>query len=532
MITQADRMFVQTKNYHQRGAINMTQGVLPFKYEEEKTGCGATALAGLPIYLDLAKVLGLSKSIKKHLKIRENSQGWTDVQAVMSLVLLNLAGGSCVDDLDILNADDGFCKILSKIESHGLKRKKRRELEQRWRKEKKRFVPSPSSIFRYLSAFHDSDQENARQSCKAFIPASNEYLKGLVKINKELCEAFNTASVCKTATLDMDATLVETTKENAFYCYKGFKSYQPFNTWWAEQDIVLHTEFRDGNVPAGYEQLRVFKEALKCLPDNVEKVNLRSDTAGYQHELLRYCEMAENKRFGRIEFAIGCKVTNSFKTAVSQVKEWTPVYKTIGSKKVKTGTEWAEVCFVPNEIGHSKNGPEYRYLAKRQILVDYQTLPGMEDTQLSLPFPTMQINNDRYKVFGIVTNIPESKTNGEQIIHWLNARCGKSEQVHSIMKKDLAGGSLPSGDFGKNAAWWWIMIIALNLNQMMKKLALKPNMANKRMKALRFSIINLPGRVIKRSREFILRLSKGHPSLQLLVDARKQIAMLHTIPSG
>jgi hypothetical protein len=72
----------------------MTQDILPFKYEEEKTESGATALAGLPVYLDLAKVLGLSESIQKHLKIRENSQGWTDVQAVMSLILLNLAGGS------------------------------------------------------------------------------------------------------------------------------------------------------------------------------------------------------------------------------------------------------------------------------------------------------------------------------------------------------------------------------------------------------------------------------------------------------
>ena len=26
--------------------------------------------------------------------------------------------------------------------------------------------------------------------------------------------------------------------------------------------MVLHSEFRDGNVPAGFEQLRVFKEAL------------------------------------------------------------------------------------------------------------------------------------------------------------------------------------------------------------------------------------------------------------------------------
>ncbi|ACN15699.1 hypothetical protein HRM2_26050 [Desulforapulum autotrophicum HRM2] len=88
----------------------MTQGVLLFKYEEEKTQTGMTALAGLPVYLDLAKVIGLSKSIQKHLKVRKNSQGWTDSQIVLSLVLLNLAGGYCVDDLKILEADEGFWK--------------------------------------------------------------------------------------------------------------------------------------------------------------------------------------------------------------------------------------------------------------------------------------------------------------------------------------------------------------------------------------------------------------------------------------
>lgn len=514
----------------------MTQGVLPFKYEEEKTQSGTTALAGLPTYLDLAEVLGLSKSIQKHLKMRENSQGWTDVQAVVSLVLLNLAGGSCVDDLDILNADHGFCELLSKVQLHGLKRKERRKLERRWRKEKKRFVPSPSAMFRYLAGFHDPDQEKARQcsTAKAFIPTPNEHLKGLVKTNKDLCMALNTASVSKTATLDMDATLVESGKKDAFFCYKGFKSYQPLNTWWAEHEVVLHTEFRDGNVPAGYEQLRVFKQALKCLPDNVEKVNLRSDTAGYQHELLRYCEMGENHRFGRIEFAIGSKVSDSFKMAVSEISDsgWQPVYKTVGKKKIETGTQWAEVCFVPNEIGHSKNGPEYRYIAKRKLLSDQQALPGMDAEQLALPFPTMEVGHKRYKLFGIVTNIAHSKMLGEDVIHWFHERCGKSEQVHSVMKKDLAGGTLPSGDFGKNAAWWQIMIIALNLNAIMKKLALEPEMKSRRMKSIRFSIINLPGRVIKKSRQLILRLSKGHPSFKMLVDARKRIAMLQTVPSG
>ena len=53
----------------------MAQGVLPFKYENEKTNTGMTALAGLPVYLDLANVIGLSKSIEKHLKVRKGGQG-------------------------------------------------------------------------------------------------------------------------------------------------------------------------------------------------------------------------------------------------------------------------------------------------------------------------------------------------------------------------------------------------------------------------------------------------------------------------
>jgi len=36
---------------------------------------------------------GLSKSVQKHLKVREGGQGWTDSQMVISLILLNLAGG-------------------------------------------------------------------------------------------------------------------------------------------------------------------------------------------------------------------------------------------------------------------------------------------------------------------------------------------------------------------------------------------------------------------------------------------------------
>ena len=121
---------------------------------------------------------------------------------------------------------------------------------------------------------------------------------------------------------------------------------------------------------------------------------------------------------------------------------------------------------------------------------------------------------------------------GEELIPWLYKRCGKSEEAHSVMKEDLAGGQLPSGNFGENAAWWWMMVLALNLNAAMKGLVLRGSWVSRRMKAIRYHLINLPGRVLERSRRLIIRLGKGHPSFDLLLDARERIHQLALEPSG
>jgi hypothetical protein len=500
----------------------MAQGVLPFKYENEKQKAEMTALGGLPLYLDLAHVMGLSKSIEKNLGIRRNSQGWSDSELVISLILLNLSGGDCVEDLNRLERDDGFCRILERAQMHGMSRRQRRALSRRWRKEKRRSVPSPSSVFRYLSVFHNPEQDGFREIGKAFIPGC-EYLEGFSRVNGEFLSFLQKLNPEKTATLDMDATLVETNKSEALFCYKGFKSYQPFNTWWAEQGVVAHTEFRDGNVPAGFDQLRVLTEALEYLPEGIEQVRLRSDTAGYQHDLLKYCETGGNERFGRIEFAIGCDVTPEFKKAVSEVpdSDWNVLSKEVDGKQLEMGREWAEVCFVPSAIGRSKNGPEYRYIATREMMHEQLHLPGMADDK-EYPFPTMNMDTKKYKVFGIVTNMD---WDGEALIPWLYKRCGKSEEAYSVMKDDLAGGKLPSDDFGSNAAWWWIMILSLNLNAAMKRLVLGKSWIPRRMKAIRFHLINLPARIMERSRQLFVRLS-NESYLEWFVTLRLRISAL------
>jgi hypothetical protein len=99
------------------------------------------------------------------------------------------------------------------------------------------------------------------------------------------------------------------------------------------------------------------------------------------------------------------------------------------------------------------------------------------------------------------------------------------------VKDDLAAGKLPSGNFGVNAAWWAIAVLAFNLNSAMKRLVLGKQWVGKRLKAVRFAIISLLGRVVRRARTLIIRLTRGHPSYGVLLRARQRIlALPHSPP--
>ena len=123
--------------------------------------------------------------------------------------------------------------------------------------------------------------EAMRQAHRAFIPAPNGAMEGLCKVNADLVGFAQSRSPHQ---------------QEALHSYNKYRAYQPLTTYWAEADQIVHSEFRDGNVPAGHQQLRVLTEALEHLPAGVESVMLRSDTAGYQQELLRYC--AEGRKSG------------------------------------------------------------------------------------------------------------------------------------------------------------------------------------------------------------------------------------------
>jgi len=302
------------------------KSVLPVKYEQEEKENHLTSFGGIPVFIEFLKGIGFDRIVSSRF-MAKSAQGFHPLHHILTVTLINLTGGQSVSDVYNLEADWGLKRFFRKMEHkfNGLGKRV-------FRKGRTRTFPSPSRIFGFLDRFNSEYEEQERQSVpkgeSKILPVSKEFSK-LVEVNREVVSVAQNLNPQRTATLDMDNNLIVSQKSTSKVSYKKTPSYQPFNVYWYEQDLMLLSEFRDGNVPAGKEQLRLFKQAEAFLPEGIEVLKLRSDSAGYQHEFLEYMESGDS-RFGKIRFAISCDVTQPFRQAVLSVKEdeWQPVIYT------------------------------------------------------------------------------------------------------------------------------------------------------------------------------------------------------------
>ena len=493
----------------------MPQKPLPFKYEEETRSSGLTGLAGLPLYLELLYFLKIPDVMRLHLDEGISGKAlWRPSEIVQSLMLMNLAGGEHVDDLHMLEADAGFCTLLEKINECGLTGSQRRSRRRLRKQQNAGLLPSCSTVFRFLKR-DGIDGLAGRGQGAAYIPEASDTVRRLGACNQALIAAMAHNKPSDTVTLDMDATLIETHKADSLYSYKGFSAYQPMNVWWDEQRVMLHTQFRDGNVPAHYALREVLEEAISLLPKGAGKDGLffRSDTAAYVIDLLKYCEDTH------IQFAVGCPMSKELRQAIKALDA-------IAWKPLDAVREYAEVCFVPNTLATSKTRYEFRYVATREALREQCILPGMGEKEY--PFPVETLGNTRYKIHAVVTNrtLP-----AEQLLPWYYKRCGHSEEVHAILKNDLAGGTLPCNHFHANAIWWLVSVLSYNIHSAFKQLCCDESWSCARLKRIRFYIIRQPGRVIERGRQLYCRLRARHPSFSLFQRIRSAISRLRPCPA-
>ena len=461
--------------------MNISQGLLAFQLIQDASKVLLTSFGGLPLVMETFRALGLPESIQKHLSLLQRQGKYQEADYVESFISVFAGGGDCVDDFELLRSDEGLKKL-------GLR------------------VPSPEAVRCFLNAFHEEELLGGRLPHQAFIPEETMLLQGLRQVSRDLVWKAACADVPWKATIDLDASVIESHKREAYETYLGEKGYQPVIAYWAEEDLILADQFRDGNVPAGMGLLPVLKDALSALPSTVGLVRVRSDSAAYVHELLNWCRKEIEGR-ARIEFAISADMREELKAAIQALPEeaWKPLRKVTDQGLVIGRKEWAEVEFVPAKPSRKKNMKPDRYLAIR-IRPAQGELFG---------------DGNPYHYFAVVTNM--WSWDGERLLQWQRERCGTVEKVHDVLKNDLAAGVVPAKRFFANAAWWRLNVMTYNVLSVMKRKALPQSWWPVRLKALRFHLLCIAGRIIEHGRRLFLKIPKHHPSFLLYQEAREKL---------
>ena len=446
------------------------EGLLPFKLIEDETGEALTSYGGLPLVLETCEALGLARLVKEHVRIKQRQRGYSESVYVQSVIALIAAGGDCLEDIERLGSDAGLKLLVGEL-------------------------PSAEAVRFFLYGFHDEKLLEARPEQGAFIAPETKPLAGLWEVQREVVLKASRKEAPQQATIDQDATVVESHKEQSRMTYLGGRGYQPVINYWVEQDLILSDEFRDGNVPAGMDCLTSLLRAVRALPQSVETIYFRSDSAAYQHKLIDKLRdgVGHHGKQVPVYFAISADVSEALRGKIVSLSDaaWKPLRRVTEKGLIEGRKEWAELEFIPSAASVKKDMQPDRYLAIR-------VRPWQRE---------LFSDGNSYHYYAVVTNRWEME--GEELLRWQRERCGSVEKVHDVVKNDLAGSVMPCGRFYANAAWWRINCLCYNVISVMKRKALPKSFWPVRMKALRFHLIGVAGKVVSHARMTFLKVSEG-----------------------
>ena len=451
----------------------------PFVLDPRPLVEATSAHAGLLSLSRVYRSLGLPALIEANLPLRKRQRGFSEGQLIESIILVQTLGGQCPEDMPLLAGDDCLERGLGYA------------------------PPKATAVREFLERFHDKELEKRRpkrEEQKSFIfptsapvAALQEVQVGLVRRIAKLAEKQGQAQ--HIATIDQDATIIESHKEAAYRHYEKGRGYQPMVAVWAEADLVVADEFRDGNVPAQQDPLGCARLAFAALPPTVTARYFRGDSACHENELLDWLKHPDRAQEpgGRIGFAVSARLSEPLSEALRQVAE--ADWKTFGKEDDGTLRQWAEVDFVPGDKSEHKDSQPLIYVGLR-LLKPQGLLFGD--------------GSDRH-FHAVITN---QKLDGGRLLDWHREKAGTVEHTHDEVKNEFGGGRVPSQRFGVNSAWFKISLLAYNLVSAIKGLCLEGEERTARMKRFRLLVIHVAGRMNRNNCVMGLRLCNRVDVLQ------------------
>jgi hypothetical protein len=304
-----------------------------------------------------------------------------------------------------------------------------------------------------LQAFHDAgllEQARARMRPgeKSLCAPESEPLRGLGDVRMATVHRMQQLKPAKVATLEMDATCIESRKREAMPLYEGGRGYQPEVDYSVEQDVVVADEFRDGNVPAGKRPLEVIERAFRSLPQDIEHRRFRGEGACYEEHTLRY--LAEPSH--HIErFTVSADMGPELRKLCEQVPEdqWR-----LYEERAHEVVGYAEVEFAPGDWGHSAQ--PLRTIVLRVLKRQGQLFANGGD-RLYLGVVT---NDEATEAASLIRWHYQKASAGDAVMWAMTATqdlaglglavARRISRVHDVLKNELGAGVLPCGAFGAN----------------------------------------------------------------------------------
>ncbi len=235
-----------------------------------------TAHAGLVLVRELAGRLGVGELLDR-VTVKKRRRGYSPAQAILALCETLIAGGECLDDVELLRADSA---------------------QQLLRGER---LPEATTLGRFLRRFT---------------------LGHLAQFNRAFEELFgrvNTLVARETVTLDLDATYVEHhgpvgSRQGTRGTYTGKVAWHPLLCFISETGEWLHGKLRHGHAAASTGATRFLGECLRRLPTGA-RLYLRADEGFYGKDFLAELEQRQ------ITYTVGAQLNAALRARISAVRK-------------------------------------------------------------------------------------------------------------------------------------------------------------------------------------------------------------------
>ncbi|MBA2496258.1 MAG: IS1380 family transposase [Acidimicrobiia bacterium] len=321
-----------------------------------------------------------------------------------------------------------------------------------------------------------------------------------------------------TVVLDIDASLHQVHSENkteAAATYKGGYGFHPMYCSADATGEVLGMVLRPGNAGANTiaDHVTVLDMAIGQLPAEIavghrpgddpalvaRSVQVRTDSAGCT-------AFVHHARARNVGFAVVARTNASIHAAISQVRgdhdRWQPARRQDGDER-----PGAAVAELTDLVDLSAWPERTRLIVRREPLH-----PG---AQHSL-FPSLM-----YRYWGHYTDAAGHPVD-------LDAHMRAHAHIEDTIRrlKDSGAQRFPFTDIDANRAWLAVVCFADALVRWFQQLCLTGPLATAEPKTLRWNLWHTPARIVRRSRQQIVRILDSWPTRADLLDAYQRVALI------